>query len=226
MKKLFLFMGVALALCAMPGTLRAQTFRIEAGYLQPVRRSNTISPQHLNGIRVGGTVDFDIPKVSFLSIHTGLLYSFTFGKDSQMYPQINTSDSIRINNRQGHFLDIPVHVVASYTLFKNKVKVFAFAGPNFNIGLYQQQRVETNATDGEVLQAIRDNGYYIGTRNLYPDRLRRFNFQLEAGGGFEWWKLQVKGGYSFGLNNISKLGLEEDERERQSGWFVSLAYTL
>lgn len=223
MKKLFLFMGVALALCAMPGTLRAQTFRIEAGYLQPVRRSNTISSQHLNGIRVGGTVDFDIPKVSFLSIHTGLLYSFTFGKDSQMYPQINTSDSIRINNRQGHFLDIPVHVVASYTLFKNKVKVFAFAGPNFNIGLYQQQRVETNATDGEVLQAIRDNGYYIGTRNLYPDRLRRFNFQLEAGGGFEWWKLQVKGGYSFGINNISKLGIS---RERQGGWYVTAAYTL
>lgn len=223
MKKLFLFMGVALALCAMPGTLQAQTFRIEAGYLQPVRRSNTISSQHLNGIRVGGTVDFDIPKVSFLSIHTGLLYSFTFGKDSQMYPQINTSDSIRINNRQGHFLDIPVHVVASYTLFKNKVKVFAFAGPNFNIGLYQQQRVETNATDGEVLQAIRDNGYYIGTRNLYPDRLRRFNFQLEAGGGLEWWKLQVKGGYSFGINNISKLGIS---RERQGGWYVTAAYTL
>lgn len=223
MKKLFLFMGVALALCAMPGTLRAQTFRIEAGYLQPVRRSNAISSQHLNGIRVGGTVDFDIPKVSFLSIHTGLLYSFTFGKDSQKYNFSSASDSIRINNRQGHFLDIPVHVVASYTLFKNKVKVFAFAGPNFNIGLYQQQNVETTITDGGGMQWLDGLGYYVGQRNLYPDRLRRFNFQLEAGGGLEWWKLQVKGGYSFGINNISKLGIS---RERQGGWYVTAAYTL
>lgn len=220
MKKLFLFIGVALALCAMPGTLRAQTFRIEAGYLQPVRRSNTISPQHLNGIRVGGTVDFDIPKVSFLSIHTGLLYSFTFGKDSQKFI---TPDSIRINNRQGHFLDIPVHLVASYRLFGDKVKVFAFAGPNFNIGLYQQQDVQTNITSGEWLQRVEGLGYHIGMRNLYPDRLRRFNFQLEAGGGLEWWKLQVKGGYSFGINNISKLGIS---RERQGGWYVTAAYTL
>lgn len=216
-------MWIALALGAVLGTSWAQTFRIEAGYLQPVRRSNDISSQHLNGIRVGGTVDFDIPKVNFLSIHTGLLYSFTFGKDAQKYNFTSYSDSIRINNRQGHFLDIPVHVVASYRLFGDKVKVFAFAGPNFNIGLYQQQDVQTTITDGGGLQWLEDLGYYEGRRNLYPDRLRRFNFQLEAGGGLEWWKLQVKGGYSFGINNISKLGIS---RERQGGWYVTAAYTL
>ena len=203
--------------------MQAQTFRVEGGYLQPVRRSNTLGPQHLNGIRVGATVDFDLPKVSFLSIHTGLLYSFTFGRDSQKYYFSSLSDSVRINNRQGHFLDIPVHLVASYTLFGNKLKAFAFAGPNFNIGLFQQQDVQTTVTDGDGLKTLESLGYYIGRRNLYPDRLIPFNFQLEVGGGFEFWRMQVKGGYSFGINNISRLGIS---RERQGGWYVSTAYAF
>ncbi len=223
MRRIFIITVALLAASVSVGELHAQTFRVEAGYLQPVRRSNHIGNQHLNGIRVGGTVDFELPKVNFLSIHTGLFYTFAFGNDSQRYYFSSYSDSIRIRHDQSHFLDIPVHVVASYKLFKNKVTVFGFAGPNFNIGLYQKQTIETTITDEGGLSYLEELGHYVGSRNLYPERLRRFNLQLEVGGGIEWWRMQVKGGYSFGINNISKVDIS---RERQSGWFVSTAYTF
>jgi len=219
MKKTF---GLTLILFVLSSTifiLRAQTYRIEAGYSQPRIYSSEISHRYFQGIRLGATVDFEVPQANFLGIHTGLFYSHTFGNDAQKHRYTSISDSIRINT-QGHYLDIPLHVTASYNIFK-KVKAFAFAGPNFNIGLYMPQSVETTITDGTGLQFIEEFGYRLGSSNLYDGRLRRFNLQFEAGGGVQWWKIQVKGGYSFGINNLSKLDFH---KQRQSGWFASIAY--
>jgi hypothetical protein len=207
--------------------LQAQTFRIEAGYSQPRIYSNEIGHRFFHGFHVGGTVEFDpLPQVGFLTFQTGLLYSHLTGNNSQRFHFASTSDSIRINT-QGHQLNIPLYAIASYTIVR-AIRVSAFAGPNFNIGLAMPQRVETtirdNTPQGEQgLQILESLGYRLGTSDLYDGRLRRFNLQMDVGASAQWWKLQVKGGYSFGLNNISQLDFH---RQRQSGWFVSLAYEL
>ena len=219
MKRTFGLVLIIFTLSSISFTLRAQTFRIEAGYSQPRLYSNELSHRYFHGVRLGGTVDFEVPQVKFLGIHTGLFYSYSFGNDAQKYYYTSILDSIRINT-QGHYIDIPLHVTASYNVFKS-VKAFAFAGPNFNIGLYMPQNVETTITDGLGLQNIEKLGYKLGDSNLYDGRLSRFNLQLEAGGGVQWWKLQLKGGYSFGINNLNKGNLH---KQRQSGWFASIAY--
>ncbi|NDV47385.1 hypothetical protein D0T49_10040 [Paludibacter sp. 221] len=202
-------------------TLQGQTYRIEAGYLQPVRYSSEASNRNFNGVRIGGTVDFKIPKVDFMTIHTGLLYSFTFGNNTQKYVFSSIRDSVNFNT-QGHYIDIPLHLTVSHELFKNKIKVFAFAGPNFNIGLYQPEKVKTTITDENGLNTLKETfGYVVGESNLYDGRLNRFNFQLEAGAGIQWWKLMVKGGYSFGINNLSK---QDYHRLQQGGWYITAAY--
>ncbi len=219
MKKAFGLAFLFILLSTVFVTIQAQTFRIEAGYSQPGIYSSEISNRYFNGIRLGATVDFEIPQYNFLTLHTGLFYSYAFSNDTQKYYFSSIADSIKINT-QGHYLDIPLHITASFNLFKS-VKFFIFAGPNFNIGLYLPQKVETTITDGDGLQHIKDFGYELDTSNLYPDRLCRFNLQLETGGGVQWWKFQVKGGYSFGINNLSKLDFH---KQKQSGWFVSAAY--
>lgn len=219
MKKTFGVILLIFTLGSIFFTLQAQTFRIEAGYSQPRIYSSEISHRYLHGVRLGGTVDFEIPQVKFLGVHTGLFYSYSFGNDAQKYRYSSISDSIRINTKQ-HTLEIPVHITASYNIFKT-VRAFAFAGPRFNIGLYMPQKVETTMTDGAGLQQLTDFGYILGESNLYDGRLSRFNLQLEAGGGVQWWKLQVKGGYSFGINNLSKFDFH---KQRESGWFTSIAY--
>lgn len=199
------------------GSLEAQTFRIEAGYLQPTRESSLMSHRYFNGVRLGGTVGFDLP-VKFLSAETGLFYSYTFSNDTQ---KALLGDSVTYKT-QGHYLDIPLHLVASYDLFKNKFKVFAFAGPNFNIGLFQPQKV--TATAGYTTLTGVESGKYdlfIKSDNENIDHTNRFNFQLELGGGIQWRKLFVRGGYSFGMNNLNK---RDTGKQHQSGWFVNAGY--
>ena len=220
MKKSFKAVALIIILSSAFFALQAQTYRIEAGYSQPRIYSSEISHRYLHGFQLGGTVEFDFfPEISFLTFQTGLSYSYSFGNNSQRYRYTSISDSIRINT-QGHQLNIPVYAIASQTIFK-VVKVSVFAGPNFNIGLSMPQRVETTITDAEGLQRLESFGYRLGTSDLYDGRLSRFNLQMDVGAGAQWWKMQVRGGYSFGINNLSKFDFH---KQRQSGWFVSVAY--
>lgn len=194
--------------------ISAQTYRLEAGYVQPVRYSDPMSNRYFNGARIGGTVDFNLP-LDFMTIHTGLLYSYVYSDDTQKF---SGSNSVRFRT-QGHFIDIPVHVTALRTLFKD-FKIFAFAGPNLNIGLYQPQKITNNISLDEILEFY--NAYNVSLRNedVYKGDLRRFNLQLEVGGGVQWRKYLVKGGYSFGINDLNKNSVL---KQRQSGWYVSAA---
>ena len=197
--------------------LQAQTFRVEAEYSQPRIYSSEISNRYFNGFSLGATAEFDIPQVSFLTLQTGILYSYSFGNNAQKF---QSTDSIRINT-QGHQLNIPIHLQASQTIFR-VIRGFVFAGPNINIGLSIPQRVETSTANPDWWNIANLNGFYqLGTTDLYSDRLRRFNLQMDTGLGAEWWRLQVKSGYSFGLNNLSKMDFH---KQHQSGWFVSIGY--
>lgn len=191
--------------------LKAQTYRIEAGYIQPTRYSSVMSNRLFNGIRLGGTVDFNLP-AEFLTIHTGLLYTYAFSTSTQ---KALAGDSA-IYKTQGHYIDVPLHLTASHWILKKQVKLFAFAGPNFNIGLSQPQNVTTSANYESVM------GVEPGYSDLFKNDIQRFNFQLEAGGGIQWRHFLVKGGYTFGINNLNRKN--SDNKLHQSGWYVTAGY--
>ena len=197
--------------------VQAQKYRIEAGYIQPNRTSDKMSTRYFHGIRVGGTVDFDMP-VRYLGIHTGLLYTYAFSDDVQKYP---SSESLTFKT-QGHYLDIPIHATATFEM-KYDIKLFIFAGPNLNIGLYQPQKVTSTLSSPYYISMLENLDIREGKSNLYEGDLRWFNFQLEAGGGFQWKKAIVKGGYAFGINDLSK---KAADKQRQGGWYASFAIEL
>ena len=130
-----------------------------------------------------------------------------------MYPN---ADSVTYRTF-GHFLDIPIRVTYSYPITKN-LKVFGFAGPNINIGLFQNQ--QTISTLSDALN--RTNGIVPGKVDMYNGSiLNRLNLQIGLGGGIQWKKYQLKAGYDFGINNINKSG---STNLNQSGWYISVAY--
>ena len=247
MKKIFVISLIFITLSSTISVLQAQTFRVEGGYSQPRIYSSEISHRFFHGINLGVTAEFDIfPEIEFLSLHTGILYSYMFGNDAQRSRfGMPLNDSIRIRT-QGHQLRIPIHVQASQTVFR-VIRGTVFAGPSVNIGLAMPQRI--TATSGLIdpehpyrwdLASL--NGFYqLGTTDLHSDRMRRLNLQLDAGLAIEWWNLQLRGGYSLGINNLNKwrqtapgyIDLPNGTnvyinvsgvRQRQSGWFVSLGY--
>lgn len=199
------------------GILYAQTYRLELGSVNPKQSGSQLSTNYFNGVRLGGTVEFDL-KNNF-SLLTGALYSFVYSNKVQYY---STSDSVKYKTF-GHSIDIPLRLTYTLSLFKN-MKVFGFVGPNLNIGL-AQPRTTTAVLKSSIINVIDEytgNVPENGTQDLYKAAMiSRINFQMGAGGGVQWKNYQLKGGYDFGINSINKI---DSSRFTQSGWYVSLVY--
>jgi len=236
MKNFFGVLLIFIVLSASNFAVQAQTFRIEAGYSQPNIYSNLISDRTFQGINLGVNVELEVPNLEFLSLHTGISYHFMFSDNSQR-SRFGTplNDSIRIQT-QGHQLRIPIYLQASQTVFR-VLRGTVFAGPSIHIGLAMPQEITTRINP-DFWDLVSLNGYYRlnETADLYSDRVHRFNLSLDAGLALDWWRLQLRGGYSFGVLNLNKwqqpvdapiefINVSRDQmRLRQSGWFVSLGY--
>lgn len=191
---------------------KAQTYRLEVGYTNPDRHGADVSSTYFNGIRLGGTAEFDLK--NNLSLLTGALYNIVYSNKLQTYPN---ADSV-VYKTFGHYLDIPLRV--TYTLPINKnLKFFGFAGPNLNIGLFQNQEITSTLT------ADLNNFYNIAPdkSDLYKNSiLNRLNLQIGVGGGVQWKNYQLKSGYDFGINNLNRTNWGGNQF--QKGWYVSFAY--
>lgn len=192
----------------------AVKYRAELGYGQIYRYGDYIvtSPYHI--IRAGGNVE--IPLKSGFGVETGLKYSFAIGKREQYYQR----GDIAFADYSGHLLDIPVRITYTLPIFWG-MKLFAYAGPNFNIGLTlseeRKNTIRTRKADEQQPNYLPTPGIY----NLYDSDLKRFTFQLGTGGGIQWKSLRLRSGYDWGLNSI---GTNKERPERLRGWHVAFEY--
>lgn len=193
----------------------AQTYRLEIGYNNPNRYSSGGSSTYFNGAKLGATAEFKL-KNNF-SLLTGALYNFVYSDKIQGYP----NDASVKYHSTGHSLDIPVRLM--YTLPMSKtLKVFGFAGPNLNIGLFQNMKITstlTYPTTSSLYIQPRSIDLYGGSDADY--QLNRLNLQIGVGGGVQWKKYQVKAGYDWGLNNLNKTS---SGNIYQKGLYISFAY--
>lgn len=191
----------------------AQKLGVELGYLNPRRTGTAESTTNFRGIRIGGTAAFDL-KYNF-SLLTGALYQVVYADKIQNY---TAGDSVRYKT-WGHSIDIPLRVQYTYQI-ANYLKVFGFAGPNFNIGLFQPQTIQATFDKNSNLGVL--TGIESGNYDLYKRALiHRMNFQLGAGGGIQFRNYQLKAGYDFGINSINAV---DTGSLRQGGWYISLSY--
>jgi hypothetical protein len=184
---------------------------IQAGYVNQIRYGSNVSSTYFNGARIGATYNYDL-KNNF-SLLTGVLYSVVYSDKKQGYPNSKFVNYITL----GHFLDIPLQVMYNLPLSKT-FKMFAFAGPNINIGLFQKQDITSTQT-------------YLATDPLYvqpktidfykESLLNRLNLQIGVGGGVQWKNYQLKSGYDFGINNLNKLNTGN---QYQKGYYVTFSY--
>lgn len=209
-----LLLSVA-ALCG----LNAQKIMLEGGYFNPKRLGKATSETYFDAVRIGASTDFDL-KYNF-AVQTGLYYNIGYSKKVQGYESV--FDSI-IYRSWSHAVEVPLRLVYNQPLFKD-FKIFGFLGPNFQIGLIQNQKTISYLDDPAVYPHI-----ISGKSSMYkPDNnriglksgLHRINFQLGAGGGVQWRQFMLKGGYDWGINNLDK---SKVDYVRQGNWYVSFGY--
>lgn len=195
-------------------SVNAQKITLEGGYFNPKRVGPNTGETYFDAIRLGALAEFDM-KYNF-GIQTGLLYNVGYSNKTQRYSVMR--DSVDYTT-WSHALEIPIRLVYNQPLFKD-FKIFGFAGPNIQIGLIQNQQVDVGLSDALVEMT----GIQSGNYNLYGQKkLNRINLQLGAGGGVQWRKYSVKGGYDWGLNNLDRT---KADKVKQGNWYVSLGYQI
>lgn len=160
-----------------------------------------------NGFHVGPIYNMSIQGP--ISLQYGLLYNMYINKSSESVtlPLIGTITGSSTHSM--HQLDIPVRVAATFPL-SSGVSAFAFAGPNFNIGLADNLKVAVNSKST--------------TTSLYENENHsRFNLQLGLGGGFQYNNMGLKVSYDFGLLNMYK---NADPAVRVNGLKAGLFYNF
>lgn len=192
-------------------------YRVEAGYSQSLRYGNNISSTPFYTVHLGGNVEF--PLKNNFGLETGLHYNLSVGNKTQYYGNSFTSSDSTIMydaldtvkyTYTNHSLSIPVHITYTLPIFWG-LKIFAYAGPNFIIGLSEPTKVESS------------NNTYVNSMSYdaYNEKISRFDVQLGVGGGIQWRYLRVKSGYDWGLFNVNS---EKNPVLHQKGWNVALEY--
>lgn len=138
---------------------------IQAGYSMSKIADKDVKAE--NGFHVGPIYNMSIQGP--ISLQYGLLYNMYINKSSESVtlPLIGTITGSSTHSM--HQLDIPVRVAATFPL-SSGVSAFAFAGPNFNIGLADNLKVAVNSKST--------------TTSLYENE-NHSRFQLTA--WFRWW---------------------------------------
>lgn len=192
----------------------AQKITLEGGYFNPKRVGPSTSETYFDAIRVGAMVEYDL-KYN-IGIQSGLLYNVGYSNKMQRYAV--SGDSVVYTN-WSHAIEIPVRVVYNLPLFKD-FKIFGFAGPNFQIGLIENQTIEAGLSDALTEMT----GIQSGKYELYSqEKLNRINLQIGAGGGVQWRKYIIKSGYDWGLNNLDRT---KADKVRQGNWYITLSYQI
>ena len=199
-------------------------WRIEAGYVQNDNRNRDTTIYYQHGMRLGATVDFNLPYR--FSIQTGALATLTYGVNKQHWASL-TQESAQVEVLNHHIvqlqLTIPARAYYNIKLWK-KFNMFFYAGPQLQLGLTNYDIID-NQTSALCTQYIESLNQLTTDHDRFVNKeLYRVNVQFGLGGGFEWDRYRLQAGYDFGLNNLLKTPIVPEEKIYEWGWMVAFSY--
>lgn len=207
-------------------------YRIEAGYVQHNQWSKGTNggdimypDMYLHGARIGATFTFKLPL--HFGLQTGLLYTIVYGRQEQHWRSMD-AQSVQeeyIRHRVlEHNLTIPVRAYYTIPLWR-ELNLFFYGGPQLHIGLAENDYMQPHLSYGTEAW-LNMRGVHTQPYDRMADEILRANIQMGVGGGLEWDRYRLQSGYDFGLNNLVRKKLTNDQHMWEWGWFVSFSYRL
>lgn len=131
------------------------------------------------------------------------------------------------------YIEVPVNAVVKFPL-QNDMNVFLNAGPYGAIGVggkskWEAKFVGVSANDSKNIEFSNDD---ITTENQQEgarwNRLKKFDYGLNFGGGVDLGKVLVKVNFGLGLNKINSMETDntKDDKNKFRTWSVSLGIPL
>ena len=216
MKKIF---AIVLAAALFAGTNAFAQLYPGAGYINSTLsgqyNGNAEDPVNSNGFYAGASFNVALP--GGLAVAPGL-YASLITNTSKAGASASLFGQTISQNSTSTFTEIALNVpvMANYTYALNRdAKVFAYAGPTFQLGLSSKTRtVDSGVIDSD---STRDH-YAKGDYN-------KFNVYVGGGVGAEFAKILVILGYDYGLMNLYA-GSTENTYYHRANLHIGVGYAF
>lgn len=217
MKKFFAF-AAAFAVCM------AASAQLSVGinYLnQSINSSSTLKgssteitsdPVKMNGTALFAAYDFAINDL--LGVQAGIQFSYSFKTDESEL--LGTTTTIKSNTE---YLSIPVYAKVGCNL-TDDIRVFAFAGPEFNYALAGNTNKTIKTSLGSTST---DDDWFDQTGKTYH---KKFNIGLGLGLGVDYQAYRLTFGYHPQLTNTMTFdeNIYDSNKEKTNTLSVGIAY--
>lgn len=204
MKKIFLAV-FTIALLYING--EAQTY-IQGGVnlanITKTTNGQTEDNNMLTSFNAGILGRFGLSKV--IDLETGLLFTGK-GSKAETYFTTSTTDNYVKTKFNPFYIEVPLNLVVRVPLQKTH-GLFFNAGPYAAIGVGGKSSSEskilglTSSSENDI-KFSNDNPFTSRQEDASYYKLKRFDFGLNIGGGFDLGKLLLKVNYGYGLTKIN-----------------------
>jgi hypothetical protein len=148
---------------------------------------------------------FGLSKV--VDLESGLLFTGKGSKADTYYTSGNTTDNYVKTKFNPYYIEVPLNVVVRVPLQKTH-GLFFHAGPYAAIGVAgksttDQKILGISSHSENTIQYANDNPFTSRQEDASYYKLKRFDFGVNVGGGFDLGKLLLKVNYGYGLTKIN-----------------------
>lgn len=152
-------------------------------------------------------VTADIPLAPVLSLQTGLLLNGKGSKSTYYADGSNHSDNYVKSTFNPLYLELPANLVLKFPVGTG-ARLYVGAGPYAAAGIGGKSKVESSfagvkTSTSENIQFNDDNPLTSGQEDARYDRLKRFDFGINALAGVEVNRFMIGVNYGLGLTKIN-----------------------
>lgn len=167
---------------------------------------------------------FDLSKT--VDLESGLVVMGE-GSKAETYFGSGTSDNYVKSRFNPIYLQVPLNLVIKVPLDKHS-NIFFHAGPYAAIGIAGRSTVQSNAlglnsSSQSDIKFSNDNPFTSKQDDAAYDKLKRFDFGLNFGAGFDFKKLMLKANYGLGLAKINSTQSDNNANDKNKYRTVSIS---
>ncbi len=142
-----------------------------------------------------------------VDLESGVLFTGRGSKAETYYNSGNTTDNYVKTKFNPYYIEVPLNLVVRVPV-KGIHGLFFHAGPYAAIGVAgksttDQKLIGISSHSENDIQFANDNPFTSRQEDASYYKLKRFDFGLNAGGGFDIGKLLLKVNYGYGLTKIN-----------------------
>lgn len=162
-----------------------------------------------------------------IDLESGILFVGR-GAKSNTYFSSSTSDNYVKSKFNPYYLEVPLNVVLRFPLDKH-CNIFVNAGPYVEMGIAGKSKTEVNAfgatsTSTENIKFSNDNPFTSQQDDASYNKLKRFGFGVNAGGGVDLGAIILKVNYEYGLTKINST--ESNNSDNDKNKYRTLSFSV